>query len=95
MDLYSNNGMLDWESNRRVAELRAMAARHEIDSPEKREEQRDEPGTTCSSAGTTATRAPDPPPKDRAAQSGATERWPRSLFEQATSGGERHSPETC
>jgi hypothetical protein len=45
MDLYSNNGMLDWESNRRVAELRAMAARHEIDSPEKREEQRDEPFT--------------------------------------------------
>ena len=31
MDLYSNNRMLDWESRRRVIELRSMSHRAELE----------------------------------------------------------------
>ncbi len=45
MDLYSNNMMLDWETSRRVAELRAMARTGQAEPSEEKHEEHSEPFT--------------------------------------------------
>jgi hypothetical protein len=45
MDLYSNNMMLDWETSRRVAELRSMAGRTVPEASKETQEERHEPFT--------------------------------------------------
>jgi hypothetical protein len=45
MDLYSNNMMLDWETSRRVAELRSMARSIRRDQATEKREEINEPFT--------------------------------------------------